>query len=84
VPFFIISPLRTSAVSDYSPSIIPTLSGFIRVVGGTKFSIPIGASCVYSVVWPIGAVVAATVYVVLNLLFPYGFVQRVVCRAFGH
>ncbi|GFZ51943.1 hypothetical protein JCM24511_09713 [Saitozyma sp. JCM 24511] len=69
------------AVVAFVCGIISTLPGFIRVVVGTKYNIPIGASNVYSVVWPVGVVVAATVYGALNLLFAYRFCGSFVERS---
>ncbi|KAF7339661.1 hypothetical protein MSAN_02181100 [Mycena sanguinolenta] len=50
-------------------ALIPNLPGFAATVN-TKIQVPIGARYVFSLVWPVGAIVAATCYLLLNLVWP--------------
>lgn len=59
------------AVAAFVCGVIPTLPGFIRQIGGAKMGIAIEASYIYCCVWPVGVTVAAAVYIVLNMVFPY-------------
>lgn len=63
------------AIAAFICGIIPTMPGFVRNIGGPKMGIAIEASYVYSVVWPVGVVVAGSVYILLNLVFPYKYVR---------
>jgi cytosine/uracil/thiamine/allantoin permease len=61
------------AVIAFVFGIVPTLPGFVRAVGGTSYGIPIGASYLYSCVWPVGFSIAAITYYLGNVLFPYRY-----------
>lgn len=62
-------------------SVIPTLPGFVRAVGGPSYGIPVGASYVYSCVWPVGTTVAALAYYLLNVAFPYKWQAKEVVQS---
>ncbi|KAJ6519596.1 NCS1 nucleoside transporter family, partial [Mycena sanguinolenta] len=59
------------AVAAFTLALIPNLPGFAAVVN-TKIQqqVPIGARYVFSLVWPVGVIVAATCYLLLNLVWP--------------
>ncbi|KAK4704374.1 nucleobase:cation symporter-1, NCS1 family, partial [Phenoliferia sp. Uapishka_3] len=57
------------AVAAFVLGIVPTLPGFIRNVNGS-LSIPIGASFVFCVVYPVGVVVSGGFYLLFCTIWP--------------
>ncbi|KAJ7275269.1 NCS1 nucleoside transporter family [Mycena haematopus] len=57
------------AIGAFILALIPNLPGFAAIVNN-KTKVPIGARYVFSLVWPVGVIVAATCYFLLNLMWP--------------
>jgi NCS1 family nucleobase:cation symporter-1 len=59
------------AMAAFVCAIGPVLPGLIRSIGGAKTGVAVGASYLYSVVWPFTIVVSAGTYILFNLVAPY-------------
>lgn len=57
------------AVAAFVLGVVPTLPGFIRNVNG-KLGIPVGASYLFCVVYPVGVVVSGSFYLLFCTIWP--------------
>ena len=67
-PYWYTAGWNWRAVVAFIFGVVPNLPGFAKAIGNYK-SIPVGASYVYSCVWPVGFVVSLITYTFLMKLF---------------
>ncbi|KAJ7357134.1 NCS1 nucleoside transporter family [Mycena albidolilacea] len=76
-PYWYTHGFNLRAIGAFALALIPNLPGFAAKVND-KVKVPISATYIYSLVWPVGFLVAAACYLLLNLAWP---VRRVNERA---
>lgn len=68
---FYYSGFNLRAMAAFLCAIGPVLPGLVRSIGGAKTGVAVGASYIYSVVWPFTIVVSASTYIAFNLIAPH-------------
>ncbi|KAK7064415.1 NCS1 nucleoside transporter family [Favolaschia claudopus] len=68
-PYWYTHGINPRAVVAFALALIPNLPGFANKVN-SKVKVPIGATYVFGLVWPVGLTLASISYLLLNLLSP--------------
>ncbi|KAJ7932632.1 NCS1 nucleoside transporter family [Mycena leptocephala] len=68
-PYWYTHGFNLRAIGAFILALIPNLPGFADKVNN-KITVPIGATYVFSVVWPVGLIVAAICYLLFNVVWP--------------
>ncbi|ETW79779.1 Nucleobase cation symporter, partial [Heterobasidion irregulare TC 32-1] len=68
-PYWYTAGFNLRAVAAFTLALVPNLPGFVAKVN-SNLDIPAGASYVFSVVWPLGVVVSAVLYLLFNVIWP--------------
>ncbi|THH12505.1 hypothetical protein EW146_g7628 [Bondarzewia mesenterica] len=68
-PYWYTCGFNFRAIVAFTLTLIPSLPGFAANVN-TNLHIPPGASYVFSVVWPVGVVLSAALYLLFNFIWP--------------
>jgi len=68
-PYWYTHGVNLRAIVAFFLALIPNLPGFAFIVNN-KVQVPIGAKYIFSLVWPVGVIVAAACYLLLNLVWP--------------